>query len=147
MIRVIKLIIWIVVIFGGIFWWKYSSFTSSPLENTKTITIEEWDGFYKTFEKIYGENSLFLKIFFRQNPEKINFSLPMWTYTLSRGDTIDDILEKFKKWTLPIQVSLRILPGWNIFDIDEYLENKWFIEKWEFISEARNIEKYLILIN
>jgi UPF0755 protein len=41
-----------------------------------------------------------------------------------------------------VQISLTTLPGWNIFDIDEYLVQKGLIEKGEFIKEARNIEKY-----
>ncbi len=142
MIRLIKLVIWIFVIFWGIFYWNYSSFIWSWLEKPVSVTIEDWDGFYTVFGKIYSEDLNYVKIFFKNNPEKIDFSLPKWTYTFSREDTIEMILEKLQKGTLPVQISLTTLPGWNIFDIDNYLAEKWLISKWEFIKEAKNISKY-----
>jgi len=40
MIRLIKLIIWIAVIFGGIFFWNYSSYESTILsQESSTISI------------------------------------------------------------------------------------------------------------
>ncbi len=142
MIRLIKLFIWIVLIFGAIIYFKYSHFVSAPLEKSLSVTIEEWDSFYKVFEKIYPEKNIYVKIFFRNNPEKINFKLPTGTYTFYRDDTIEKILEKLEKWTVLAQISLTNLPWWNIFDIDQYLSQKSLIEAWDFIKEARNIEKY-----
>jgi hypothetical protein len=40
------------------------------------VTIEDGDGFYKVFGKIYPEESTYMKVFFKNNPEKIDFSLP-----------------------------------------------------------------------
>lgn len=142
MFRLIKLLVWIVVITGGIFWWNYSSFVSSPLGKNLTITIEDGDGFYKVFSKVYPENTIFLKIYYNNNKTQIAFDFPKGTFTFSREDTIESILEKLQKGTLPVQISLTTLPWWNIFDIDEYLVEKGLIEKGDFIAEARNIKKY-----
>lgn len=40
------------------------------------------------------------------------------------------------------EISITILPGWNIWDIDAYLADKDILPKWEFEKATKDIAKY-----
>lgn len=138
MIRLIKLIIWIAVIWWWIFYYNYSSFKSEKLlEENEKIVIETWESFRILSEKISWLDSLYLKIYLKYNEP--DFNLQAWSYNLENNLTISEILENFKNPINEVDIKLTFLEWWNIFDIDEYLESKGLIINWGFIKQVENI--------
>jgi UPF0755 protein len=70
-----------------------------------------------------------------------DFKLLKWQFKIRENSNIEQILKSLKKPLTEKQISLTILEWWNIYDIDEYLTNKWLIEKDSYISYVKNPEK------
>jgi len=135
MIRLIKLIIWILIISGGIFFWQYLGFENTILvEEETTIEIESW-GFQSALIDA-GANSLFTKIYLRENTP--DFELQKWKYNIPTNADVKTYINALKTPINEEDISLTFLEGWNIFDIDQFLTNKSLIQAWEFISFAEN---------
>jgi UPF0755 protein len=136
MIRIIKLIIWITIISGWIFFWKYASYETTELTSTETL-IEVNPG--ATFGSVLtdaGADSFFTKVYLRDNLP--DFGLQVGSYTIPENATVEKYLSALKSPINETDVSLTFLEGWNIFDIDEYLTNQNLIEVWEFIEYSEN---------
>ena len=143
--RLFKLLIWISFIGGIVFYSKYSTFIHEPLisKNT-TLNVQKWET-YRTIPfslkdievtNISQLESLYLKVFLKLNPPKN--SLQSGQYKVEKNTTIATLYAQLWK---PIQLeetNLTFLEWWNIFDIDEYLSNKEYIQKWAFIEYAQN---------
>lgn len=58
-----------------------------------------------------------------------------------------ELWNKYSKQVLENKrnTQLLILEGWNIFDIDTYLQQRSLIKKWEYINYVENSEKILAL--
>lgn len=136
MIRLIKLIIWIVVITGGILLWNYTSYENTLL-TSKASTLQIKPG--ATFSSVLieaGANSFFTKLYFRDNLP--DFELQVGTYNIPENADISSFLEAFKNPINSIDVNLTFLEGWNIFDIDQYLTNQKLIDTGDFIEYSEN---------
>lgn len=140
--RIIKLIIWIIVITWIVFYVKYENIKDLKLTENKTINIEKWDNLNLVLKRELWIEWFFLKLYLYNNPELKNFNLQVWSYEVHSWENLKSIIETLKYWSQVKQISLTILPWWNIFDIDNYLTEKWLISKWQFISEAKNTDKY-----
>lgn len=140
--RIIKLIIWIIVITWIVFYVKYDNIKDLKLTENKTINIEKWDNLNLVLKRELWIEWFFLKLYLHNNPELTDFNLQVWNYEVHSWENLKSIIETLKYGSKNEQISLTILPWWNIFDIDEYLFSKWLIKKWEFIEEAKNISKY-----
>ncbi len=135
MIRLIKLIIWILIISGGVFFLQYLGFENTILvEEETTIEIESW-GFQSVLIDA-GANSLFTKIYLRENTP--DFELQKWKYIIPEKANIETYIESLRYPINSEDINLTFLEGWNIFDIDQFLTNKSLIQAWEFISFAEN---------
>jgi UPF0755 protein len=141
-IRILKLFAWIFVIFWIIFYVKYDNVKDLTLTKSKTIVVEKWDNLNVILKRELWLEWFFLKLYLHNNSELKNFNLQVWSYEVHSWENLKSIIETLKYWSKNEQISLTILPWWNIFDIDEYLFSKWLTKKWEFIEEAKNIEKY-----
>lgn len=137
--RLIKLFIWILLAGLIIFSLQYNSFKKEVLlEKSQVIIIDNWDTFTSIWKKIDWVNSFFLKYYLQNNTP--NFELKAGRYQTPDSATISDIINSFQK-PIYIQENVTLLEGWNIYDIDLYLNNKWVISKWDYISYVTNIEK------
>lgn len=135
MLKLIKLIIWIALITGGIFFWKYSDYENTIL--TQEDTLVEITGWWFQSALIdAGADPLFTKIYLSQNTP--DFELQKWKYTVRSDATVKTYIESLKNPINATDIPLTFLEGWNIFDIDEYLLGKWLIEDWDFITFAEN---------
>jgi len=136
--RLTKLIIWIAVIWGIVVYNNYSDFKTEVLiKESQIIEIKDKET-TKDFAKKLNINYYFLRQYLKDKPK---FSLLKWKFKIKENSKIDDILESMKKPLEAKQVDVTILEWWNIFDIDDYLANKWYIQKWEYIAYAQNPEK------
>ncbi len=135
MIRLIKLIIWIAVISGWIFFWQYSSYENTILTQEETMLEVTWGWFQKVLADA-GANSLFTRIYISQNAP--DFDLQKGNYVIPANADIKTYLESLRYPINQTDINLTFLEWWNIFDIDEYLIEKWLINQWEFISYSEN---------
>ena len=138
-IRLLKLIIWIIVIYSTIFYFWYEDFKKETLiENQIKIQIEKWDTIVNLAEKL-NINEIYLKLYLKNNNS--DFELKVWSFLIKDESNIDDILKSLETPLIENEVSITILEWWNIYDIDEYLTNKWLINKSEYIEYVTNKEK------
>lgn len=137
--RLIKLLIWLAIIFWVIIYYNYSNFKSGVLvKDKKSIEIKSGETASDLAKKL-NINENFLKYYLKKNDKE--FKLLKWRFEIKQNSKIDDIIESMQKPITEKEISLTILEWWNIFDIDEYLTNKWLIQKWEYIAYAENPEK------
>lgn len=142
MLRLIKLIIWIAVISGIVFYINYKDFITQTLPETKTITVQAGDNLVGVLKRELWLNELFTKIYLNLNPEK-KINIQAGEFRLLKWDSLASIINTMNHGAMNVDEKITLLEWWNIFDIDEYLTNLKLIQTWEFISEARNnIEKY-----
>jgi cell division protein YceG involved in septum cleavage len=126
MIRLIKLIVWIVIILGGIFFWKYASYETTLITSEATV-VEVKPG--ATFSSVLvnaGADSFFTKVYLRDNLP--DFELQVGTYNIPENANVKVFLEAFENPINSIDISLTFLEGWNIFDIDQYLTRQELID-------------------
>lgn len=141
--RLIKLFIWIWIIFFIFGIYNYSSFTNSYIiENETILNIESNDNFKTLRSKVDWLDNLWYDIYLNQNEP--DFILRKWTYRIPENSNISELFEALKT---PIvdEMNLTILEWWNIFDIDEYLADLWLIEEKEYIEYVENTEKIIQL--
>jgi UPF0755 protein len=135
--RLFKLIIWIAVIWWIIIYNNYSNFkTKTLITENKIIEIKSWENLKDLAKKI-NVNYYFLK----QYTSDKKLKLLKWRFEIKKDSKIDDILKSLEKPLPEKQVNVTILEWWNIFDIDDYLTKKWYINKWDYIKYVQNPEK------
>jgi len=86
------------------------------------------------------------KIYLRENAP--DFELQVGNYSIPENANVPTFLTALKTPINETDVFLTFLEGWNIFDIDQFLDNKWLIETGEFIAFAENHnvwEEYVFL--
>lgn len=121
---------------------KYNHVKNFQITQNKTLIVQEWDNLTKVLERELDLKWIFLKFYLYNNPELKDFNLQTWDYYVNAWEKLETIIKTLKNWSEITQISLTILPWWNIFDIDAYLFSKWLIKKWDFINEAKNINGY-----
>lgn len=105
-------------------WWKY--------------VIQKWDTVSNIPKRLNIEvNPIFYKIWLKTIAPEIK--LLAWTYTIWKGSNFLNIFSNWLNKPDSLDQEITILPGWNIFDIDEYLTSKWLIQPWELIDISSNI--------
>ena len=143
MAKKLKIFLSIFIIFFIIIFIWYQNFKSKIIIKKDTIiTINKWETFYSLAKKL-NLNNFFYKIYLSKNPP--NFELQAWKYKINSWSTISEILNSLNKPAIAKEIKLTILEWWNIYDIDNYLEKKWLIKKWNFIKYVTNKEKILKL--
>jgi len=135
MIRLIKLVIWLVIITGGILFWNYISYENTLLTQEET-QIEITGGGFQSALINAGASPLFTKIYLRENTP--DFELQKWKYMIPANADVKTYINALKNPINEEDISLTFLEGWNIFDIDQFLTNESLIKAWEFISFAEN---------
>ncbi len=170
MLKLIKLIIWILILSGGIFFWNYSQFENTILtQNEETIEISS-GGFQNALIDA-GASPLFTKLYLSKNMP--DFELQKWSYSIPANANVRYFLESLRSPINETDIQLRILEWWNIYDIDLCLSNPkktitinpetWeenaclfkvgkqglkiitepLAKAWEFITEASEYEWFL----
>ena len=136
--RVFKLIIWILVISGWVFWWKYSSFGDTTLSPKVSPLIVDQGSTFRSVLLEQGLDETMTKLYLRMNTP--DFSLQAGRYDVEENMNLEDFLEALKSplSETDLDINLTFLEGWNIFDIDEYLTSRRLIEVWDFINYAEN---------
>lgn len=108
--------------------WKYIIQKGDTVSNLPTrLRFEPQRTFYKLWLKFLA-------------PE---VKLQAWTYSIPVDSILSEVFSKTLKKPDSLDQEITILPGWNIFDIDYYLSNKWVIKSWELIELSDNLPSEL----
>lgn len=143
LIRLFILIIGLVIIVLIMIIYDYLNFkTKSLIIDSKIITLKKWDTLDDLWDKL-KINKLYLKYYMKNN--QADFKLLAWDFKIGQNSSIEVILESLKNPIIADEVNITILEWWNIYDIDEYLTNKWYIEKNSYINYVTNNEKIIKL--
>lgn len=135
----IKIIITFIIFITISWFYLYSNFkTNFNLSEDFTITIDQNDSFNNLWNKIKDLDNIWYKIYIKNNQP--DFELKAWNYKIKLWSNLEETLKSLNK---PIfkEEKITLLEGWNIFDIDYYLTEKWYIDSGEYISYAQNLEK------
>ena len=87
---------------------------------------------------------LMFKYYVKQHPESFS-TLLEGTYLFSGEYTAETILSHFNEGPEKEYVKVRILEWWSIYDIDEYLSSKGFLDEWVYLEYVTNPEKIAAL--
>lgn len=82
-------------------------------------------------------NPLFYKLYLRFKQK--DFILQAGTYHMEKDETLTEFFENTLKNPQSKDITITILPGWNIFDIDVYLSKLKIIKEGDFIGASENI--------
>ena len=134
-----KIIIYILLIITLYLIYIYNNFENKIIiKQQQIITINKWENL-KILSKKLNINYYLLQHYIHNNNK--NFKLLAWKFKIEKNSTITNIIKSLEKPLAEQQVNITILEWWNIFDIDRYLTNKWFINKWDYIKYVENHEK------
>lgn len=144
MFRVIKLFIWIIIILLWVFWLNYNNYVKWKDCETlnlipQRIVVEKWENFSTVLQK-HTNSDLFSKIYLKLNPPE--FSLQAGSYDVITICGIENFLEYLQKPINETDEYITLLEGWNIYDIDKTLSEKWLIIPGDFSSYATNCDNF-----
>ncbi len=82
-------------------------------------------------------NTTFFKIYTRLFVK--NFTLQAGTYSMERDATIASLFSQVLRNPTSKDITITLLSGWNIWDMDAYLTREGIIQKGDFTKSAENI--------
>lgn len=137
--RIIKLVIWIIIILLIFIYFNYKNFTTDKIiSKDKIVNIKSWDIINDLADKL-NINKTYLKLYLKNN--KLDFELITWDFNIIKDSTIDNVIESLKNPIIYDEINIVFLEGWNIYDIDNYLTDLWYIEENSYINYVTNTEK------
>lgn len=71
------------------------------------------------------------------------FTFQAGTYSIEQDTTIEKLFSQVLKNPISKDITITLLPGWNIWDIDSYLTKKGIIQAGDFTALAENISSTL----
>lgn len=104
-----------------------SGTTVSTFNELQKIWIDNWK--YRLYSKFFA-------------PE---IDLKAGYYVVENSMTLENLLKEWFKKTSPTsnEIQITLLPGWNIWDYDNYFAEKNILEKGDFVATAnKNFAKY-----
>ncbi len=135
--KFLQIITLLIIVSISYTYYSYSNFKTDILI-TKNQTIEiKSDETIKDLANKLDINYYFLKQYLKNK----DFKLLKWRFLIKQNSNIENILETLKKHPPEKQVDITILEWWNIYDIDDFLTQKWYINSKEYINYVENPEK------
>jgi cell division protein YceG involved in septum cleavage len=67
------------------------------------------------------------------------FTLQAGTYSIEQDTTIEQLFSQVLRNPISKDITITLLPGWNIWDIDAYLSKQGIIQSGEFTALTENI--------
>lgn len=103
---------------------------------TQDFIISKWDTLYTLPKKLdINVNSTLYKAWIKIHHS--DFVLQAWSYKVQENITLDTLFTDILPKPLAKDLTITILPGWNIYDIDEYFAKSGLIKSWELISFSK----------
>ena len=128
----------IAVILAAIFlFWQIHSVGSIVLKGQQ-VTIEQGQTASSLPTTLgISPNSMFYKMYLKLYAP--DFSLQVGSYTIPENTTLAQALQTYLTKPQAKEVSITILPGWNIYDIDAYLAQKGLIQAGELTEQDESL--------
>lgn len=136
--------IWIfILLFLGIsifFVSKISSrIVNKDISLHKEITLSDGKWFTEFYKNISNFDTISFKMYLKDN--NINMDdIKSGTYTFSGNYTKIQIIEIFRNWPNSNELSLRLLEWGSIYNYDQALAYKSYINTWDYIAFVQNPE-------
>lgn len=119
------------------FWYMTSLFPSTPVAKQDFI-INRGETLGNLPEKLGIQVNPFLfKVYTRFLVD--SFNLQAGTYSLKENTTLSLLFSDILKNPSSKDITITLLPGWNIWDMDAYLTKQGVLEAGEFTKSAENI--------
>jgi UPF0755 protein len=134
-----KIILILLALLGLFGIYEYTSVVSigDTYVEAGTYTIEKWATLSTLPKSLDIEVDEFkYKLWTRFFAPSIN--LQAGTYKLDDMMPLSQVLSETLKSPLYSDLTITILPGWNMYDIDSYLSDKGILEAWELLLAARD---------
>jgi len=136
-----KLILVLIWIFFVVFAYKYSTIWDTAISHQDFI-INKWETLNILPKKLgFDVNNYLYKIWIKLNYS--SFNLQSGSYSINSNTNLDNLFQNVLKNPDSKDIKITILPGWNIFDIDDYLSSNWIIKTWDLIEISKNLSSDL----
>ncbi|EKE28585.1 MAG: hypothetical protein ACD_3C00043G0024, partial [uncultured bacterium (gcode 4)] len=128
-------IIWALMVYAIISVWN-----TEVAEGTYTIKKDDTISQIPSRLKL-DINLIFYKIWLKTMAPDIK--LMAWSYEIKYNTTLLEAFQRNLNKPVSLDRQIMILPGWNIFDIDEMLAENWVIKAGDLTEYSNNIPKGL----
>lgn len=136
---IIALVLFLIVLFT---YYSINSIWSTVIKPWKYL-IDKWDTIATVPMRLWLKiNSTEYKIWLKLNSTKTN--IKAWTFSIKEEMSLVDFLNNKSNKPDTLDKEITILPGWNIFDIDQMLVYKSIINPWELIGLSKNLPADLL---
>jgi len=141
--NIIKTLLILIITLIAYFYYSYNNFTNKTIVfDEKTIEIKKWETLNNLASQL-DINKYFLKKYLENNDS--DFKLLAWNFKIEKNSNIKNIIKNLKVPLNLKEINITFLEWWNIYDIDNYLTNKWYINSQDYINYVENSEKIKIL--
>lgn len=133
------LITWFILI---LFLYIYlKSYASRTIVFYWDIIVSTWQWINNVFQNFSEKEQKSFKLYKFFNWEVPNNILP-WIYTLSWSYSKEELFNIFEKWPKISYLDITIIEWWSIYDIDNFLSSRWYVNEWDYINFVNN-ETYI----
>ena len=139
--KIIKILLLLIILLGGLTFYKISSIWSVVIKPWKYVVEKKktpWD-LLEVFS--INENEIFFKLWLRTK-SKIN--LQAWTFSIGNEVTLEKFINEIANKPDSLDKEIMIRDWLNIYDLDYFLYKNWYIKEWELISLSEDLPESLI---
>lgn len=133
--------LWVILFFFltililGFFWVKW---VGETVVKSWNYNLEKWVTMTQIPEILWinignTRYKLWLRYFAPSLPK-----LQSGTYKVSKSTTLSNVITGVLTKPIYTDITITILPGWNMYDIDSYLSDKKILPTWAFLIAARD---------
>lgn len=125
----------LMMLFIGFFWVKW---VGEMVVKSWSYNLKKWVTISQIPEILWINTGnlrykLWLKYFAPSIPR-----LQAGTYKISKNTTLSSVIGEVLTSPVYTDITITILPGWNMYDIDSYLSDKHILPTWAFLIAGRD---------
>lgn len=113
------------------------SFLYGLITINQSFTIDKWDAFSKIYASLSLKERIKLRRYMYFSSPDVSH-LQIGTYSFSWSYTPEKLVGVLLEGPQSTYTKVRFLEGWSMYDIDNYLVQKWYILKGEYIQYVSN---------
>jgi len=136
----VKVFLFFLVVVCSIIFYQLFSEKHYYFEPWTEVVLKKGDSLEVFYQNFSFFEKFSFKWYLKKNPEAFSTILE-GTYLLSGEYSAQSLLEHLKKGPESEIIKVRILEWWSIYDIDEYLASKGYLQAGEYVAYATNPEK------
>ncbi len=131
----LTILVFLLIFIIGFFWVKW---VGEIIVKSWSYTLGKWVTMNQIPEILWltiesTRYKLWLRYFAPTLPK-----LQTGTYKIPKSTTLVSVIEEVLTKPIYTDITITILPGWNMYDIDSYLSDKNILPTWEFLIAARD---------